>query len=86
VQQAVCSSCTGAAEKANCRQFDAVAACLQDGARLEKERQRAADRVQQLQSKLSAMRAQQDTLRHRCQQNTDGKCMLLLYACRMGFV
>lgn len=46
----------------------AVAICLQDGVRVEKERHRAAGRVQQLQSELSAMRAQQDTLRQRLQE------------------
>lgn len=44
-----------------------AAACLQDGTRVEKERQRAAGRVQQLQSELSTMRAQQDSLRQRLQ-------------------
>jgi hypothetical protein len=41
---------------------------LQDGAQVEKERQRAAGRVQQLQAELGAMRSQQDKLRMRLQE------------------
>jgi hypothetical protein len=41
---------------------------VQDGARVEKERQRASSRVQQLQAELSSMRCQQDTLRQRLQE------------------
>lgn len=40
---------------------------LQDGTRVEKERQRNAGRVQQLQAELTAMRSQQDSLRQRLQ-------------------
>jgi hypothetical protein len=42
--------------------------CLQDGIRVEKERQRASGRVQQLQAELSAMRSHQDSLRQRLQE------------------
>lgn len=41
--------------------------CAQDSARVEKERQRASSRVQQLQTELSSMRTQQDGLRKRLQ-------------------
>jgi Skp family chaperone for outer membrane proteins len=41
--------------------------CVQDSARVEKERQRASNRVQQLQTELSSMRTQQDSLRKRLQ-------------------
>lgn len=41
---------------------------MQDGARVEKERQRASSRVQQLQAELSSMRSQQDSLRQRLQE------------------
>lgn len=43
-------------------------AAPQDALRLERERQRAASRVQQLQAHLTAMRAEQDTLRKRLQE------------------
>lgn len=41
---------------------------MQDGARLDKERQRASGRVQQLQAELSAMKAQQNSLQKRLQE------------------
>jgi hypothetical protein len=43
-------------------------ALLQDGLRLDKERQRAADRVQQLQAHLAAMRVEQDGIKRRLQE------------------
>jgi uncharacterized protein YlxW (UPF0749 family) len=50
------------------QQPSAVVAPLQDGMRLEKERQRAANRVQQLQAHLAAMRVEQDSIKRRLQE------------------
>jgi hypothetical protein len=46
----------------------AIVPLLQDGLRIEKERQRAADRVQQLQAHLAAMRVEQNSIKRRLQE------------------
>lgn len=50
-----------------------LSCCLQDGARLDFERQRAAGRIQQLQGELSTMKAQQNKLRQRLQERLDAQ-------------